>query len=180
MSFGGKSWCRTCVVCSSCKLAVKPGHGFVDATSGTIMCDDCAVGDHNHCRIVLRPPTGVCLQTKRNEKRSSCFECGVPIVSKFIKADKNIYHRDCLKCSDCSQNIRGGYAKVKGRLLCGECALQSRKHSAIPRALSASRPRDLPICPASKPAECPKCSTKTCDEGVFCGECGHRLINITS
>ena len=43
VKFGGKSWCHSCVVCSQCDLMVEPGHGFMDASNSSILCDTCAV-----------------------------------------------------------------------------------------------------------------------------------------
>ncbi|EGG22734.1 hypothetical protein DFA_04864 [Cavenderia fasciculata] len=100
VQFAGRVYHQDCFVCNKCKIPIG-GQSFVNK-SGVPYCQPCG-----------KSPSTL------------CFGCNQPITSSFTVALDNKYHPQCLVCSGCKKDLKGGYVQVQSQLMCGVCAAKA-------------------------------------------------------
>eukprot|EP00929_Paragymnodinium_shiwhaense_P066805 TRINITY_DN33557_c0_g1_i1.p1 TRINITY_DN33557_c0_g1~~TRINITY_DN33557_c0_g1_i1.p1 ORF type:complete len:577 (+),score=118.65 TRINITY_DN33557_c0_g1_i1:91-1821(+) len=149
LNVDGKDYHPDCHKCADCSkvLAGKffraPGRDFVH------LCQECA---EKSCASASAP-AATAGASATSTGSSSCARCMGPVKGSAVKANDQVYCKDCFTCAKCSVSLATGFFTVPGgdgSLLCRGCAEEAAK-SAGASVTTTSKNRTCVRC--KKPIE---------------------------
>jgi hypothetical protein len=103
VSFSGRYFHPECFVCGQCGENI--GKATYTDNGGVAYCDRCSP------------------KAQQSSSGNPCAGCHQPLSGSFVTALQGLkYHPQCLKCSQCSAVIKGGFAAKAGKVVCTSCA----------------------------------------------------------
>ncbi|KAJ6242339.1 lim domain containing protein [Anaeramoeba flamelloides] len=86
------------------------------------VCGGCGMKfENNKFQMVNGLPYHPRCCPKRAKER--CQGCGDEITGLYVKVQNSLYHKDCVRCTDCNKPVATGYAMVNGQIKCPDCAV---------------------------------------------------------
>jgi len=112
---------ETCPKCKVCDQIVD-GDGVKIGDNGDIyhtQCVRCSIcNDVIGGKIITVDDKFICVKCSKQDTQRMCGICNLPVIGDCMISSGKYFHKKCMKCSVCGEDLNGTYFTFRNKLIC--------------------------------------------------------------